>query len=219
MTESFTPALGRTELTGLYDAAIRTFTRERRWRGRMMTMITLRAGERLLDVGCGTGTLAVALKRSCPDAIIVGLDPDPAVLEIAAAKAEKAGAHVEWRLGFAHDAAAVAGDSRFDVVVSSLLFHQVPMEEKRAGLAAMCRALKPGGRLVLADYGAQRTWPMRALFRATVQRLDGRENTQPNADGVLDVLLPQAGFEGVTEAHVIPTATGFISLFGARRPA
>jgi hypothetical protein len=92
------------------------------------------------------------------------------------------------------------------------------MDEKRAGLAAMCRTLKPGGRLVLADYGAQRTGLMRALFRTTVQRLDECENTQPNADGVLDTLLPEAGFDNAGEAHVIPTPSGSISLFVARRP-
>lgn len=184
----------------------------------MMTMIS-KAGQSLLDVGCGTGTLAVAPKRSCPDATVMGLDPDRAVLDIAAAKAERAGVDVAWRLGFARDATAVAGDVRFDVVVSSLLFHRVPMAEKRTGLAAMCHALEPGGRPVLADYAAQRTWLMRALFRTTVQRLDGRENTQPNADGVLATLLPEAGFDNVVEARVIPTPSESISLFEARRPA
>ena len=66
--------------------------------------------------------------------------------------------------------------------------------------------------MVIADYGLQRTALMRRLFRATVQILDGVKSTQPNADGVLSELIKEAGFAGVREERVIPTATGSISL-------
>ena len=67
-------------------------------------------------------------------------------------------------------------------IVSSLVFHQVPLEEKEAGLAAIRAALVPGGELHVADYGLQRTRWMRKLFRI-VQAGDGYDNTEPNAAG------------------------------------
>ena len=91
------------------------------------------------------------------------------------------------------------------------------MAEKRAGFAAAYQALQPGGALHIADYGLQRTALMRRLFRQ-VQRLDGFENTQPNADGVLPSLMQAAGFVDVREQTVVPTPTGSISLYVARRP-
>ncbi|NSX33412.1 hypothetical protein HTK96_08520 [Brevundimonas vesicularis] len=73
------------------------------------------------------------------------------------------------------------------------------------------------GELHIADYGLQRTPLMRFLFRQ-VQALDGRENTQPSAEGVLQGLMAEVGFEGVEECKVIPTPSGSISLYRARKP-
>src|SRR5690606_35182255 len=101
-----------------------------------------------------------------------------------------------------------------DAVVSSLMFHQVPMAEKQAGLAAMHAALRPGGRLLIADYGRQ-CGLMRLLFRLTIQRLDGVVDTQPNADGMLPQLVAEAGFRNVREAARIHTITGTIALIVA----
>ena len=97
------------------------------------------------------------------------------------------------------------------------MFHQLPLPEKRAGLAACLRALKPGGRLHIADYGLQRTTAMRALFRI-IQTLDGYADTQPNAEGVIPILLAEVGFTGIEETTVFPTPTGSISLYRAVRP-
>ncbi|WP_227980678.1 hypothetical protein [Nocardia spumae] len=84
---------------------------------------------------------------------------------------------------------------------------------RRKGESAV---LRPGGKLVIADYGRQRTASMRAAFRV-VQFADGRADTQPNAEGILPRLMAEAGFRDVREAEVVPTVTGSISVYVARR--
>ncbi|GIK49864.1 MAG: hypothetical protein BroJett013_25610 [Alphaproteobacteria bacterium] len=213
-SDDYTPALGRREWTGLYDLAIALMTREGRWRRALVAQCAPRAGETILDAGCGTGTLMTLMARRAPGVHLIGLDPDPEVLE--RARRRLAGAEVEFTRGFARDADMI-GRARADKVVSSLVFHQTPMAEKRAGFKAMWRALRPGGEVHIADYGLQRTALMRMLFRQ-VQRLDGFENTEPNAQGVLPELMREAGFLDVAERVVIPTPTGSISLYSARKP-
>ncbi|MCP5432703.1 MAG: class I SAM-dependent methyltransferase [Alphaproteobacteria bacterium] len=210
----YTPALGVRWLTPLYDSAIALLTRENAWRTMLAEAIDLKNGERLLDVGCGTGSLAVRLAAMRRGADVHGIDPDPDVLSRARLKAAKAGVSVAFHEGFLVES-FLAGQDQFDVIASSLVFHQVPLEGKRDLLSMMRRAMQPAGRLVIADYGLQRTALMRRLFRATVQSLDGVDDTQPNADGLLPELINDAGFAGVEEARVIPTATGSISILTA----
>jgi hypothetical protein len=78
--------------------------------------------------------------------------------------------------------------------MSSLVFHQVPLEEKRAGLAAIHETLTSGGSLHFAYYGLQRTPKMRKRFRI-VQKGDGSDNTEPDAQGVLPELMADLGFD------------------------
>ena len=212
--KTFTPALGVRALTPLYDSAIALLTRENRWRSALIEAIALQKGERVLDVGCGTGSLAVRLASVEPGAQVHGIDPDSDVLRRARSKAAEVGARIAFREGFL-TGEFVADAEPFDIVTSSLVFHQVPLAGKRDLLSMMRRALQPAGRLVIADYGLQRTALMRRLFRATVQTLDGVDDTQPNADGLLPELINDAGFAGVQEARVIPTATGSISILTA----
>lgn len=216
MTETFVPALGYKRFTPLYDRMVRLATREATWRGALVDQIAPRAGETILDVGCGTGTLAVLLKQCAPGARIVGIDPDPQALAIAADKAACAGIDIEWREGFARDAAAVLGPANADKAVSSLVFHQVPVAEKRRGLAAMFDAVRPGGRVHIADYARQSGWLMRSLF-TTIGRLDGFDNTRPNADGLLERLLADLAGAAVEPRLLVPTPTGTISLFACTR--
>jgi hypothetical protein len=70
--------------------------------------------------------------------------------------------------------------------------------------------------VVITDYGLQRTRLMRLAFRI-VQLADGRQDTQPNADGALLELLSQGGFHDVREAEVVPTVSGSISIYVARK--
>jgi ubiquinone/menaquinone biosynthesis C-methylase UbiE len=213
----FTPALGRGP-TWLYDAALRLFTRERRWRNAVLDAVVANDPRSVLDVGCGTGTLAVALAGQLRGAALTGLDPDPEALLIAERKARAHRLRIGWRQGLASDAASDGRAQAFDVVTCTLVLHQVPLEGKASGLAAMHAALRPGGRLVLADYSEQRSPLMRALFRLTVQRIDGTADTQPNADGALPGLIACAGFVDLAETMVLPTPSGAISVFTAVRP-
>ena len=216
-TTDFVPALGRHELTGDYDKVIAVMTRERRWRAQLLRLVAPRAGQRILDVGCGTGTFAIMLKQAAPEAMVLGIDPDSAVLELARRKAAAAGAEVDWRQGFGDQLAPALGGQLVDQVVSSLVLHQCPLEVKRRILAASHAVLRPGGRLLIADYGRQRTLLMRLLFRQ-VQMLDGFDNTEPNAKGVLPELIQNAGFTTPQERRVVPTPTGSISIYVAEKP-
>ena len=215
---AFTPALGYSGLTRTYDFAIRLLTREAVWRSALLAQVAPRRSEIILDVGCGTGSFAIMLKRAAPDARVIGLDPDPEALRIAAEKAQHAGVAIEWHRGFAKDA-AVFGES-IDKAVSSLVFHQIPLAGKRAGIAALFSAVRPGGEVHIADYATQPTRLMRGLFRQTVQRIDGVTDTQPNVDGALEAILSDlARLDLVSPVQVVRTFTGAISLYRVAKQA
>jgi len=202
----------------LYDFLVAVLTRESRWRPALLRQIDPKAEDSIADIGCGTGTLLALMGRTARSAVLIGVDPDKGILERARRKVAKAGVRVEFHVGYARDAAALLDRRRLSKIVSSLVFHQVPMPEKRAGLGAMCTALVPGGELHVADYGLQRTALMRQLFRI-VGAGDGYENTAPNARGMLPELMKEVGLRRVEETVVIPTPTGSISLYRAERAA
>ncbi|GAA3588225.1 hypothetical protein GCM10022419_083150 [Nonomuraea rosea] len=216
MTErTYTPALGRFASTRFYDSVI-ALTRERLWRGLVAMHVAPRPDEVIVDVGCGTGSLALLLNRVEPRARIIGVDPDPDVLARARRKAGAAGPSPVWRAGMGDALTEVVDAGSASTVVSSLVLHQCPVATKRAILASMLAVLRPGGKLVIADFGLQRTMLMRLAFRV-VQLADGKEDTQPNADGVLPGLMSEAGFRDVREAEVVSTVNGSISIYVARR--
>jgi len=215
--KDFVPALGRAELTGDYDRVIAVMTRERRWRAGLLDLLDPVDGELIVDIGAGTGSQAIAVKARCPGARVVGVDPDPAVLGIAREKAEAASVEVEWIEAYGDEADRTLGAAVADKVISSLVLHQCDVPVKAEILKAMVRLGKPNARVVIADYGLQRTLLMRLLFRQ-VQALDGWERTGFNAKGKLPELMAEAGLVDVAERRVIPTPTGSISLYVAATP-
>jgi ubiquinone/menaquinone biosynthesis C-methylase UbiE len=212
----FVPALGRIDLPGAYDLAIALMTRERYWRRVLVELVDARPGERIVDSGCGTGTLLLALARRYPDCRFVGIDPDPRVLAIARRKAAAARVAIDWIEAMGDALKGVVEEAACDRIVSSLVLHQCPLAVKQAIAVEMQRMLVPGGTLVIADYGAQRTRLMRLLFRQ-IQALDGFEFTEPNAQGCIPGILEAAGFADVEEPLALATPTGSISLYHARR--
>jgi SAM-dependent methyltransferase len=211
----FTPAV---PLLWTYDPIVAAFTREDRWRSALLHQLHPVEGDVIADVGCGTASFLALLGKSASPAKLIGIDPDDKILAKARAKLGAAGVAVDLQRGYLRAVDTLLSGTSVTKIVSSLVFHQVPLAEKRAGLRAMHRALPPRGQLHIADYGLQRTWLMRSLFRI-VQIVDGFEDTQPNADGLLPGLMAEAGFIDISETMVIPTATGSISIYRAIKAA
>lgn len=211
----FTPAAPQ---LWLYDFLCAVLTREKTWRSKLLAEIQPGGNDRIADVGCGTASLIKLICENAAPEKLIGIDPDADVLDIARTKTRAFAERIEYKLGYARDAHVHLDGLGINKIVSSLMFHQVPLDEKRKGLASMYTALVPNGQLYIADFGLQRTRLMRKLF-TIAQKADGYENTQPNADGILIELMHEAGFTQVMEAFVIPTPTGSFSIYRAMRGA
>jgi SAM-dependent methyltransferase len=208
----YVPAAGWSAFTRLYDPVIGRAMREERFRGAMLARVDadLPEGGTVVDVGSGTGTFALALKRRRPDARVVGVDGDPEILALAQAKAGAAG--IEWRQGLAQELPAEAGT--VDVVTTSLVLHHLLPEDKRTALEEMKRALKPGGHLHVADWGRPADPLMSGLFYV-VQVADGFNRTADHRAGRLSTFIETAGFEAVERYGRVRTAFGVVELLAA----
>ena len=213
--KTYTPALGFRWLTRFYDLVLRVTLKEDKFKTRLATQAWIRPGHRVLDLGCGTGTLTVMLKQACPEATIVGLDADPETLEIAGGKAARAGIELELHEGTASEPPFEA--KSFDRVLSSLLFHHLSTEDKRSTFATVRELLRPGGELHIADWGEAQNVAMRLAF-LSVQLLDGFETTSDNVQGGLVPFMNEAGFALASETHREMTIFGTLSLYRAIKP-
>lgn len=147
----FLPGMGRPWLLPLYDAFTR-LSRVRPLHDRAAALADVAPGESVLDLGCGTGNLSLAVLRAQPAARVTGLDPDAAALRIAARKAARRRVPLTLVQGFA-DRLPVE-DGSLDHVVSALALHHVPDDARvRFGQEAL-RALRPGGRVTIVDFGS-----------------------------------------------------------------
>jgi ubiquinone/menaquinone biosynthesis C-methylase UbiE len=124
----------------------------RELRQRTANLARIQPGEEVLDVGCGTGTLAIEVQqRVGATGRVFGVDP-PGTQQIARArsKAARRNVPIDFQIGVIEQIAFP--DQTFDVVLSTLMMHHLPTSLKRQGLAEIARVLKPGGRLVIADF-------------------------------------------------------------------
>ena len=150
MDNSPIPALHFRWLTPWYDAIVERLFPEKSVKAALIAQAHIQPGQRLLDVGCGTGTLALLIQHAHPDAEVHGLDVDQQILDIARHKAEKAGATLILHQGTA--TRLPYPDESFDCVFSTLMLHHLKREEKRQALMEIYRILKPGGELHVVDF-------------------------------------------------------------------
>ena len=137
-----------------YDLLVWVLTlgRERALREGLVQLARLESGESALDVGCGTGALAIAAKnRVGSGGQVCGVDPSTEMVARAGRKATRAG--VDVRFETAAVEALPFPDATFDAVLSSLMLHHLTDEGRGQGIAEIARVLKPGGKFLAVDIG------------------------------------------------------------------
>ncbi len=211
----YIPALRYRWLTRWYDSVLRALLKEEHVKTLLVRQAGVEPGNRVLDLGCGTATLTIMLKRAFPQASVVGLDGDSAVLALARRKVVAAGLDIALVEGVAY--APPFPPASFDRVVSSLLFHHLTTAQKRCTLAAVYDLLHPGGELHVADWGQARDPLMRIAFLG-IQALDGFRTTADNVQGRLIPFMREAGFLSVQETHRAATVGGTLALYRATKP-
>ena len=135
-----------------YDLMLLLATRGREaaFRERQLDLARVATGESVLDVGCGTGTLAIAAARR--GAVVHALDPSSELLARAGGKAKRARVSVTFDVGTGESLPYT--DDTFDVVLSSLVLHHLSHDDLRASVQELRRVVKPSGRVFIADVGA-----------------------------------------------------------------
>lgn len=207
----YIPALGFASLTFLYDPLVRLTTREKTFKNALVEQVEIKPGQKILDVGCGTATLTIGLKRTYLEAVVHGLDGDPKILSIAGRKIEREKIEVLLEQGFSYD--LPYNDGSFDAVVSSLFFHDLTPENKKRTLREIWRVLKPNGQLHVADWGIPQNRIM-ATVSKFIEWLDGATVTD-SFQGLLAKYAVETGFDEVRETGYFNTMFGTIRLFGA----
>jgi ubiquinone/menaquinone biosynthesis C-methylase UbiE len=212
--EKYIPALSYDRLTPFYDPVVRLTTREAAFKKALIAQSHLETVNRVLDLACGTGTLAVMLKNVAPDAEVIGVDGDAKILKIAEAKAEKANVRIKFEKAMSFD--LPFANATFDRVFSSLFFHHLTRENKLQTLSEVRRVLKTGGELHVADWGLPANLPTR-FGSYFIQLLDGKETTADSFNGLLPKLMADAGFEAIEETDSFNTLFGTIRLHKSRK--
>jgi len=147
---TYLPAAGHDWTLPLYDPLVKLLGGDSARRA-LVEQADLQAGQRVLEVGCGTGTLLMLITRAQPALELTGLDPDVRALARAKRKIDAASASIRLDRGFS-DTLPYA-DASFDRVFSCFMLHHLNgSDEKVATLREIRRVLKPGGRLHLLDF-------------------------------------------------------------------
>ena len=213
--QRYVPALRFDSLTRVYDPIVALTSREQGFKRRLLEHARIKDGESVLDLACGTGTLAIEVKKDHPKAKVSGLDGDGAILQRAKRKAKDAGVKIAFEQGLANE---LPYDARsFDVVLSTLFFHHLTDEAKADAAEEIRRVLRLGGRALIADWGRPQDPLMRAVF-LNVQLLDGFRNTSSNVRGKLPEFLREAGLKRVSVVDRLRTPLGTIEIVSGLRP-
>ncbi len=198
-------------LTPMYDLFVRLLLREEHLKRRLIAMSDIQPGHRVLDLGAGTGTLAIMIARAQPEARVTGLDADARALARAHRKAAPRGAAVSWARGDATCLPYAAAS--FDRVVSTLVLSLLTRAAKAKALHEAHRALRAGGEVHIADFGPPATrwgqWLARRMrrFEPMADHLDGR----------LPSMVRAAGFQRVAERGRVATALGTLAILSGRK--
>lgn len=208
--ERYVPAAGHRALTRFYDPVMAATMREGTFRAALVRDAVVAGPSTILDVGCGTGSQAIALADAAPHARITAIDGDPDAL--ARARSRSADRSITWTQALAQD--LPLEDDAMDCVTASLVLHHLSPPTRLLALREMRRVLRPGGRLHIADWGRPQDPAMRVAFLA-IRLLDGRQNTADHAAGRIPQIIRKAGFADVRSTGRLRTVLGTLELLEA----
>jgi len=226
----FLPGMGKTWLLPLYDVLTRA-AGVRALHERAVDLAGIAPGQAVLDVGCGTGNLSFAVLAAEPEARVTGLDPDSAALRRAARKARRRGLSLTLVQGYADR--LPAADASLDHVITSLALHHIDDDGRLAFAQDALRALRPGGRVTVADFGGPAHGteaaghpehdhgPVHALrhLRGLVRaRMAQSPSVARNLDDGIVTLLTGAGFGAAREVGHVDHRFGRVAFVQATRP-
>ena len=160
-------------------------------------------GDSVLDVGCGTGEVTLLAKKRTGNGTVYGIDPAPEMIAVARSKAARKKLEIDFRVAVIE--ALPFPDSSIDVVTSSLMMHHLPEDLKVRGLAEIYRVLKPGGRLLIADFMRPTGSFLNHLFIAFTRHGRLRQGIE-----YLQGLLKDAGFSQIIQLKEKVLVIGFI---------
>ncbi len=213
MNSPFVSATGHLGFLHCYDSLVQLFACQQTYIQHVLEIAAAQPASSILDVGCGTGTLAICLAGQEHKPRVCALDADRRML---AQASQKAGAttSIDWLLGSA--TRLPIADASIGLVTCSLVLHHLTQQEKQLALAEVERVLVPGGRFLLIDYCRPRHWLARLQF-LPVRVADGWARTRCNVNGRLPNLQRRAGLETIEETLVINTPLGTLRSYLSRK--
>jgi ubiquinone/menaquinone biosynthesis C-methylase UbiE len=206
----YIPAAGRDWLLVFYDPISKLLGTEAAHR-ELIEQARLRPGQRVLEIGCGTGNLTLLVKALHPAVDVVGLDPDPKALDRARRKLDRQRASVTLDRGYSDE--LPYPDGSYDRVLSALMFHHLQRDEKSRTLHAVGRVLRPGGSLHVLDFGGSHDRADGFLARL----LHRSEHVRDNSPDTILALMRNAGFVDPMEVAQRPSLFGRMSYYRASR--
>lgn len=180
-----------------------TLGQARRLRKTTVDQALIKPGDSVLDVGCGTGEVTLLAKTRARTGNVYGIDPAPEMIAVARKKAARKGLEIDFRVGVIE--ALPFADSSIEVVTSSLMMHHLPEDLKARGVAEIYRVLKPGGRLLIADFMQPTGTFLNHLFIVFTRHGRLRQGIED-----MQGLLKNAGFSQITQANEKVLVIGFI---------
>lgn len=207
-SRTYLPAAGRDLFLPLYDPIVKLLGGGAA-REKLLEQARIRPTDRIFDLGCGTGTLAVLIKKRFSSIELVGLDPDPRALARARKKATRAALTIQFDQGFGDQLPYPAAS--FDRALSSFMFHHLPSEEKLKTLREVHRVLKPGGEFHMADLEGPENHKQGFFRRLLLSHAHLKENSAAN----IIALMRQAGFADAAKVGRLGKLFGGVAYYRA----
>ncbi|ANU20660.1 methyltransferase type 11 [Planococcus plakortidis] len=210
---AYIPALKYRWMTRFYDPLIQWGMQEKKLKMHLVNQAALQPEEVVMDLACGTGTLALLIRQSHSHVQVIGVDADPEIVAIAKEKINRNQTNgISFKEGFSDR--LPFSNNLFHHVFTSLFIHHLTLEKKKETFEEVRRTLKPGGQFHIIDFEKPQNGLMRVAF-FPVQLLDGFETTSPHVNGIIPNLLKETGFAAIEETGQFSTVVGTLRAYRA----